>query len=117
MPGRRELAPIPRVALSREDAAASLGMSLDSFERYVQPHVRIIRLGRMRRVAVAELEDWGAIGGRKSVGPAGSARAFGRASTHVTDLARVLTLAASARAGGRGSPETGRRDTAGGPTC
>jgi hypothetical protein len=32
--------------------------SLDSFERYVQPHVRIIRLGRMRLVALAELEDW-----------------------------------------------------------
>ena len=28
---------VPRVALSRQEAAISLGMSLDSFERHVQP--------------------------------------------------------------------------------
>jgi hypothetical protein len=50
--------PVPRVALSREEAAASLGMSLDSFERHVQPTVRIIRRGRMRLIPVAELERW-----------------------------------------------------------
>ena len=33
-----DLAPIPRFALTREEAAPSLGMSLDSFERYVQPN-------------------------------------------------------------------------------
>jgi hypothetical protein len=53
-----ELAPVPRLALSREEAAASLGMSLDSFERHVQPTVRMVRLGRMRLVPVAELERW-----------------------------------------------------------
>ena len=51
-----ELAPIPRVSLTREEAAASLGIGLDSFERYVQPHVRMIRWGRLRLVPVAELE-------------------------------------------------------------
>lgn len=50
--------PIPRVALTREEAAASLGMSLDSFERHVQGSVRMIRRGRMRLVPVAELERW-----------------------------------------------------------
>jgi hypothetical protein len=53
-----ELAPIPRMALSREEAAASLGMSIDSFERHVQPSLRMIRLGRMRLVPVRELERW-----------------------------------------------------------
>jgi hypothetical protein len=53
-----ELAPIPRFALTREEAAASIGMSLDSFERHVQPHLRLIRLGRMRLVPVRELERW-----------------------------------------------------------
>jgi predicted protein tyrosine phosphatase len=49
-------APIPRLALKREEAAAALGMSLDSFERYVQPNLRLIRLGRMVLIPVVELE-------------------------------------------------------------
>jgi hypothetical protein len=32
------IAPIPRIALTREEAAAALGIGLDSFERYVQTH-------------------------------------------------------------------------------
>lgn len=51
-------APVPRVALTREEAAAALGMSLDSFERHVQPDLRLIRRGKLRLVAVAELERW-----------------------------------------------------------
>ena len=50
--------PIPCLALRRELAAASLDMSLDSFEKYVQPHVRLIRRGRLLRVPVSELERW-----------------------------------------------------------
>jgi hypothetical protein len=51
--------PVPRVALTREEAALSLGMgSVDSFERYVQPHVRMIRRGRLRLVPVSELQRW-----------------------------------------------------------
>lgn len=53
-----EIAPIPRLALSREEAAAALGMSLDSFERHVQPTLRLCRLGRMRLVPVNELQRW-----------------------------------------------------------
>ena len=53
-----ETAPTPRLALTREEAAASLGMSLDSFERHVQPTLRMVRLGRMRLVPVTELERW-----------------------------------------------------------
>jgi excisionase family DNA binding protein len=49
---------VPRIALSRAEAAASLGLSLDSFERYVQPHIRIVRCGRLRLVPVRELERW-----------------------------------------------------------
>jgi hypothetical protein len=51
-------APVPRLALTRREAAEALGMSLDSFERHVQAEVRLIRRGRMRLVAVAELERW-----------------------------------------------------------
>jgi hypothetical protein len=53
-----DLAPIPRLALTREEAAAALGMSLDSFERHVQPTLRLVRLGRMRLVPVREIERW-----------------------------------------------------------
>ena len=49
---------ITPVALSREDAAAALGMSLDSFERHVQPEVRLIRRGKLRLVPVEELRRW-----------------------------------------------------------
>ncbi len=52
------VAPIPRVALSRQAAAAALGMSLDSFERYVQPDIRMVRVGRLRLVPVRDLERW-----------------------------------------------------------
>jgi hypothetical protein len=55
---RPETGPIPRLALDRNEAAAALGMSLDSFERHVQPTVRMVRLGRMRLVPIAELERW-----------------------------------------------------------
>lgn len=53
-----EVAPVPRLALTREEAAAAIGMSLDSFERHVQPTMRIVRAGRLRLVPVAELERW-----------------------------------------------------------
>ncbi|MEA2496364.1 MAG: hypothetical protein QOJ29_4275, partial [Thermoleophilaceae bacterium] len=49
---------LPRFALTREEAARSLGMSLDSFERYVQPELKLIRKGKLRLVPVAELERW-----------------------------------------------------------
>jgi hypothetical protein len=51
-------APVPRFALTRPEAAASIGMSLDSFERYVQPHVMLVRRGKLRLVPVRELERW-----------------------------------------------------------
>jgi hypothetical protein len=33
-------------------------MSLDSFERHVQPGLRMIRLGKMRLVPITELNRW-----------------------------------------------------------
>jgi hypothetical protein len=47
-----------RLALTREAAADRLSMSLESFERYVQPEVRMVRCGRLRLVPVSELEAW-----------------------------------------------------------
>lgn len=50
--------PIPRLALTRSEAAAALAMSVDSFERHCQPHLRLVRIGRMRLIPVAELDRW-----------------------------------------------------------
>lgn len=52
------IAPVPRLLLTREEAAAALGMSLDSFERYVQPEIKLIRRGSHRLVPVDELRRW-----------------------------------------------------------
>jgi hypothetical protein len=49
---------VPRFALTRSEAAASIGISLDSFERYVQPQLKLVRKGKLRLVPVRELERW-----------------------------------------------------------
>jgi hypothetical protein len=49
---------VPRIALTREQAASALAMSVDSFERHVQPTLRMIRKGRLRLVPVSELSRW-----------------------------------------------------------
>jgi hypothetical protein len=46
------------IAVAREDAAIALGMKLTSFEKYVQPHIKMIRRGKLRLVPVTELERW-----------------------------------------------------------
>jgi len=33
-------------------------VSVDSFERHVQPSLRLVRLGRMRLVPIGELQRW-----------------------------------------------------------
>lgn len=51
-------APIPRVALTVPEAAASVGVGLDFFNEHVRPELRVIRRGSKRLVPVAELERW-----------------------------------------------------------
>ena len=48
----------PRLSLNKREAAVCLGLSVDSFERHVQPDLRVIRRGRLRLFPVAELERW-----------------------------------------------------------
>lgn len=60
MNGARERAIVPRVTVTKQEAAAALGISVDSFERHVQPELRVIRCGRMRLIPVRELERWAA---------------------------------------------------------
>ncbi len=55
MTGRRS---VPRLALSPDEAAESLGMSRSHFYEHVFGELRIVRVGQRRLVPVAELEAW-----------------------------------------------------------
>lgn len=54
----RPLEPVKRTGLTREEAAHSLGISLTSFEEYVQPHLKLVRVGALRIVPPDELVRW-----------------------------------------------------------
>ena len=56
--GKRAVATVPRLLLTRAEAAVALGMSLDHFERHVQRHVRLVRSGQKLLVPTRELERW-----------------------------------------------------------
>jgi hypothetical protein len=45
-------------ALTKKRAADELSMSVDTFERYVQPDLKLVRVGRKVLVPVTELELW-----------------------------------------------------------
>jgi hypothetical protein len=49
---------VRRLAVTKAEAAASLGVSVDFFEVHVQPELRVIRRGRLVLVPVRELERW-----------------------------------------------------------
>lgn len=48
----------PRLALRKGEAAAALGLSDESFDRYVVPTVRAVRVGSLRVYPVSALEEW-----------------------------------------------------------
>jgi hypothetical protein len=52
------VSPVPRLALTKHEAAAALGMSVDSLDRHVIPDVRVIRKGRLVLIYVDELRRW-----------------------------------------------------------
>lgn len=51
-------AEVVRLALSKAEAAHSLGVSVDFFEEHVMHELRIVRRGRRRLVPIRELERW-----------------------------------------------------------
>ena len=51
-------AAVPRMLLTRREAAATLGMSLRHFQRHVQPHVRCVYSGQLRLYPLRDLERW-----------------------------------------------------------
>ena len=48
----------PRLALSVEEACAALGVSWDLWREHIEPEVRVVRCGRRKLIAVAELQRW-----------------------------------------------------------
>jgi hypothetical protein len=55
---RRPVQEVQRYALRREEAAAALGMSVDTFERRVQPFLKVVLCGQLVLVPPTELERW-----------------------------------------------------------
>jgi hypothetical protein len=49
---------VPRLALNMTEAAEALGCSDEFLREHILPDLRIIRRGRRKLVAVAELQRW-----------------------------------------------------------
>lgn len=82
----RPIAAVPRVALTLEESARSLGVSVSHFRRHIAPELRVIRSGSVRLVPLAELQRWAdraaTLAGASSLTPTdqvGPRRANGRA--------------------------------------
>jgi hypothetical protein len=57
---------VPTVTLRvPEEASAAFGVSVDFFREHIAPELAIIRRGRLRLVAVAELERWALAAGER----------------------------------------------------
>jgi excisionase family DNA binding protein len=54
----RPLQPVPRYTLTRREAAAALGISLNHFERRIQPELKVVASGQLILIPVSELERW-----------------------------------------------------------
>lgn len=54
----RERPTVHRLALSVSEACEALGCGWDFWREHVEPELRIVRRGRRKMVAVAELADW-----------------------------------------------------------
>ncbi len=61
MAGRRSalvIAQVDRILYTRVEAASSLGMSIDTFERKVQPFIKVVPCGALVLVPPDELRRW-----------------------------------------------------------
>ena len=58
MSDRRRTPSLSRLALTPNQAAQSLGCSRDFLDKHVGPELRWVRLGRLKFVAVSEIENW-----------------------------------------------------------
>src|SRR3712207_3090447 len=49
---------LSRLAVTREEAAASIGCSVDFFDDHIRPYLRVRHVGRRVVIPVSELERW-----------------------------------------------------------
>jgi excisionase family DNA binding protein len=49
---------VPRLALSKTEAADALGVSIDFLEQHILHELRIVRRGRRRLIPLTELQRW-----------------------------------------------------------
>jgi hypothetical protein len=55
---------VDRILLRKPEAAEALGMSVDHYERHVQPFVKTVIVGRLVLVSPDELRGWADENGR-----------------------------------------------------
>lgn len=55
---QRPVEPVRRVLLTKTEAAAAMGMSVNHFERHVQPHLKLVPSGQLVLIPPAELDRW-----------------------------------------------------------
>lgn len=72
----RPLQSVPRYALTRAEAAAALGISVNHFERKVQPDLKVVLSGQFVLIPAAELEPWMQRNARRIVPRATGVRAL-----------------------------------------
>jgi hypothetical protein len=52
------LQPVPRLALTIDEAAAAIGVSESHFRRYILRHVKVVYSGGARLIPTPELARW-----------------------------------------------------------
>lgn len=59
---------LDRLAVSKQEAADALGVSIDFLEQHVMHELRVVRRGRRRLIPVPELERWLSSNAARSLG-------------------------------------------------
>ena len=59
---------VPRLALSKTEAADALGVSVDFLEQHVLHELRIVRRGRRRLTPITELQRWIDLNAQRTLG-------------------------------------------------
>jgi hypothetical protein len=54
----RPIEPVRRIALTREEAAASIGMSVSHFEWFVQAELKVVPSGQLILIPPEQLDLW-----------------------------------------------------------
>ena len=91
---------MPRYTVTRKEAAASLGMSINHFERKVQPDLKVVLSGQLVLIPAGELERWVQRKARRLV-----SRPVGAARMRATGARGVNPLSLEAPSPGAGSYE------------